>query len=188
MIRQIRVLICWLCCSVLCMATIQAHETSSNTGFWVTSGAGAGTTGLGLYLSMNLSYQPSYFFTLRTAGDHEMNLLKGLGHHSPQESLRDYGILAGVRTRRDRFGYLALAGGVSYVKGVRRGRLLYRERVLFGSSTYESVNISTVGFPVEAHAVLNLGKGFAIGTTGYADINSQRTDSGILLTFSMGGL
>jgi hypothetical protein len=179
-----------LFCCLAGAAATQARENTHDTGFWITGGfGGSSNNGTGLYLSMDMSYKRHLFFALRTAGEKEIGSnYMDWGPSRPLESLRDYGILVGVRTPGDKFGFLAVAAGVSYVTGVMLGdhQPTYDENL--GYAPYATTDISTVGIPVEAHAVLKLGGAAGIGFMVYANRNSRRSDIGYLLTLSLGQL
>ena len=97
------------------------------------------------------------------------------------QAVWDLGVLYGVYLRGD--GYLAsISGGIGLVGG-RRGKFLSSSGGFFG----EEVRFRTFGMPLEAQLFLRPFTGFGIGIYSFANINSEKSFRGILLSLQFGG-
>ena len=108
-----------------------------------------------------------------------------LGDINPHEKISDFGILYG---RTLDAGRVVLSGsaGISYVTGVLRGKFIYSTGNFFGSSNYEEIKFSSIGFPIQGELFIGAARNINFGIIGFANINSKNNFNGVLFCFRAG--
>jgi hypothetical protein len=149
---------------------------------WLNGGLGGGSTGPSVGLSF--SYRVgSNLISVRGIYSEEFEIMGP----SPSEWVMDIGVLYGVNAKAS-YGIASLSGGVSLVRGVRRGRYLGSSGGWFGTSNYEKLSYSTFGIPIEGQLFWTPSSDIGFGVSAYADSNPERSFAGALLCLQIGGL
>ena len=159
-----------------------AQDSTTNTGsqyFWIAGGLGAGLPGVAAGIALTWA-APDHIVSLRYAASSEINIFGP----SPWEQVFDVGLLYGVYSS-SQYGFASIAGGVSYVNGVRRGKSVATS--LFGEE-FEKDPFQTVGIPLEAQLFFRPVRVLGIGIYLYADINSEMSTVGGLISLQIGYL
>jgi len=152
---------------------------SGNNYFWINGGVGVGS--LGLAGGAGLTWvTPDYIISVRYAANTEFNIFGP----TPEESVVDVGLLYGIYSS-SKYGFASIAAGLSYVNGVRRGKILANG--LLGDA-YEKVPFQTIGIPLEAQLIWRPFSVVGIGFYFFADINSEMSNVGGLITLQIGYL
>jgi hypothetical protein len=161
------------------------------------SGSG-GSGGIALRGGVALPVRTGYSLTVRSTLVEELNLWGP----SPAESVWDLGVLYGPQTR-GKWGYATVSLGVALVGGTRRGDRLsppvqcpgYGLEALgcalaaaFSTVDYEERRFHTVGIPLEVEAGVTLFRGFGLGVSAFANVNPERSLTGLTLSVLLGRL
>jgi hypothetical protein len=127
---------------------------------------------VGLSYGMGIAYGfNNHLITLRFIGADEFDI-QIVGVHpfeedTPSEKLRDIGLLYG-RYFVDGNSLFSLSAGISYLTGVKRGKLI-------SDHEFEKKDLATLSFPIEIKAIRFSSKSFGLGLTGLANINKNKT-------------
>ena len=163
----------------------KANRLKKANHWWFNAGLGACKVNRrGEYpsLGINFSYQiKRSLISLRCIYNFEFEILEP----SPSESVWDVGALYG-RFAKASYGFASVSGGVSYVGGVRRGRLLSSSG--WFSEKYEKLTFNTVGIPIEGQLFWTPTSFFGIGICGFANMNPEKSFFGGLLCIKIGKL
>ena len=180
------------------LENLYGQDTSSVTKehhYWANAGLGLGlfrqSDGdiVGLGGGIGLSYRiRNRIISLRYVHIEEITIFGP----SPSESVSDLGALYGIITK-GKYGFASLSGGISFVRGVRRGKLLSSGGgwgwSWFGSSeTYEELTFHTFGIPIEAQLFWTPLSFLGIGIYAAGNLNSQRSFAAVLLCLQLGKL
>ena len=139
-----------------------------------------GKNNVGLSLGLGVSYSiNNNIFTLRYIGADELNF-QFIGVHpfendSPQEKIRDIGILYG-RSFPNGNKLLSFSVGISYLKCIKRGKKI-------SGYKFNRKDIATISFPFEVQVISFVSKRFGFGLTGYVNLNKQESIYGGQLVF-----
>lgn len=99
----------------------------------------------------------------------------------PSEHIDDFGFLLGKVYRAP--GILCSAStGIGMVNGLKRGRLVESGYEYY---LYESIKFIKFGMPIEAQVFIG-GNSLALGLYFFANLNSERSFSGFLLSLQIG--
>ncbi len=158
----------------------QTHDDSTDSrGYWLSLGIGGGSGGGALSGGLSCEAGPG-LVTLRYVHNEEFDLLGP----SPAESVHEFGILYGIM-RKSPIGHIAFSGGIGFVGGVRRGRLLARE---FLSSKYERQTYQAIGAAFDYEAVWTPVSFLGIGLNIPANLNSEQSFIAFQLNLQLGSL
>jgi hypothetical protein len=98
-------------------------------------------------------------------------------YDSPDIYIREYGLLYGWQIRQNALS-ISLAGGIGYLNGVDRGKLI-------GGKIHEQINISTISLPIEARLQLDVSKYFGFGCACFANVNKDKSFIGGLINIHL---
>jgi len=140
---------------------------------------GIGNNYFGPNLSANLSYTFNQnLFTIKYSKSDEFRFGVENNFDEPSLEIKEYAILYG-RTFRENILLFSVSAGVSYLKGVNRGKNIQY-------NNFEKVNISTIGFPFEAEAMFEFTNYFGIGILFYGNLNKEKVFGGVMLRLKIG--
>ncbi len=140
--------------------------------------AGFGGSSVGWAIGANLSYQPGHHI-ITVRGIHtEEDLIALL---SPSEYVWDIGALYG-RCYKSPSIFASISGGISIVGGGEHGG------GGFGSSPRVEETFSTVGVPIESLLYWTRSTNLGVGLYGFANLNSEKSFYGALLSVQIGNL
>ncbi len=162
-----------------------SQDTSNNikeSRYWLNAGLGASSSGLSGGLS--ISYQPDWkFISLRFINSSRYG--EGwLGGNTTSENIWDIGALYGL-IAKGKYGYASISGGVSLVGGNKHGEFL---GIIGWINTYEKIPILTIGIPLEGQLFFTPFSFLGIGINGFANLNPNRSFSGVLISLQVGKL
>jgi len=160
----------------------QNNYKSENEFGWVNLGLGGSSYGISF--GINGSYQiKKNLISLRYINNVEFVLLC-----STPNKIRDLGLLYGLSAKKSK-GFASISIGISHVENIRRGKLISCSSSggWFSTCTYEELNYTTLGIPIEAQLFLT-GKYVGIGIYGFANLNPESSFFGALLCIQLGKL
>ena len=153
------------------------QDTSkSEKGFGLVNiGIGGGSEGIST--GINASYQNNNsIISIRYIYNEEFIVL----FSSHKYKIRDLGILYGLSVKKPK-GFASISAGISYVGYNGRGSVISCSgNWLLSSCTYEELNYSTIGIPIETQLFLTR-KRVGIGIYGFANLNKVNSFTGALL-------
>lgn len=167
-------------------------------GFGVGAGMLAGgTEGIALQAAVTLSKRENRALTIRVSGVSEVNLFGP----RPDENVWDVGVLFG-RQAKGKWAYASASAGLALVGGMRRGErtsppfecsgdgglLGCMLEAAFTPVEYAEDPFYTVGIPVELDVGLTFSSRLGLSVTGFADLNPQRTMTGLSVGVVVGRL
>ena len=156
----------------------EKDTTVQKNGYWV--GLGVGGNYFGPTFCTNLSFTINQnLFSIKYSKSDEFNLsFSGYDFEEPYLTLKEFGVLYG-RIYRKSFILLSALAGISYLKGINRGRnIQYND--------YETINISTLGFAFEAEVMFEFTNFIGLGILYYGNINKKKTFTGGMLRLKFG--
>lgn len=156
----------------------RGDSAESEYNYWL--GLGIGGNYFGPHLCANLSFTiDEHLFTIKYGKSNEFHFAGVENNYDdPQLEIREYGFLYG-RFHRENILLLSLSAGISYIKGINRGKnIQYHD--------FEKINISTVGIPFEAEAMFEITNYAGIGLLFYGNINKDKIYKGIMFRIKAG--
>ena len=143
-------------------------------GNYFSIGAGLGKC----YFGPTLSGEAAYGFggnllTVRFLQASEFNIGAENVFDKPEINFTEIGFLFGRQFKQNKLS-LIICGGISYVKGIDRGKFIKEKE-------YDEIAISTIGFPAEVKVKIELSDYMGIGGVCFADFNKNKNLIGGLL-------
>lgn len=165
---------------------VHAYENTTKTSqdhFWFGIGAGYSSPINSLPTIMaHATYGiHNHLLTLRYIRNAEFAVFQD----NPQEKVNDFGFMYGRKLLNKEYMFISVSGGVSYLTGTVRGRLISNS---WFHSDYESVKVSTIGFPLESQLAFTPFKHFGISVHGFGNLNPDNSYAGIGLSLLVGRL
>jgi hypothetical protein len=148
--------------------------------FWWNIGMGGSNIGMSGLLSTSLQFDRK-LISIRYLDNAEF--LFDI-FEKPTVETFDVGVLYGKVLAKGKFSFASIAGGISYVGGVKRGEFLYRKGI---TDYYEEVYIQTIGIPIELQSFLTL-RLIGVGIYGFANLNPRNTFWGFTFCLQLGKL
>ena len=144
-ITEIKLFILLLLLFVCDLSLAQDNILTEEKRYWISAGIGAGTykTASGLSLSLQ---QGNHLYSVRFVAVSETSILDFFPDTYPSEYVQNISVLYG-RVTKSEGSVFAYSIGIGSVEGVKRGD--YIGTVLFQGETYEKINYSTLGIPLE---------------------------------------
>ena len=148
--------------------------------YWVTLGIGAGS--IGIAVGGGFSYQMERkIFSIRYV--YQDNFEEFILGSSPSR-VADVAILYGLNaSKEDARGVLGLA---SISAGV--GLVTSTSQKLLSQNRYKDIKNSTIGLAIESQLIWAPVRAWGLGLYGFANINSERSFVGVLLSLPIGKL
>lgn len=163
------------------VAIVHSEENSavvSKHNFWIGMGAGysAPINSLPTVMAYGTYGSNNHLLTLRYIRNREFAVFQD----SPQEIINDIGFMYGRKLLNKKHVFISINGGVSYITGTIRGRLISSGCF---TSVHAPVDVSTIGFPLESQLVLTPFKhvGFSLNCFGNLNPESSYIGAGLSL-------
>ena len=176
---KIIVLLLLLVVSDLSFAEDSLHTEEKR--YWISAGYGGGTYNAASGVSLSLQ-QENHLYSVRFVAVSETSILDFFPDAYPSEYVQDVSFLYG-RVTKSEGSVFAYSIGLGSVEGVRRGD--YIGTVLFQGETYEQINYSALGIPVE-FKYFSVEDGTGIGLYAFANINKEKSFVGVMLSLHFG--
>lgn len=103
----------------------------------------------------------------------------------PQEYTKGLALMMGKKRGND-IVHIAASGGLGISTGITRGKYLYTNGGILGSSVYETKTFSKVSIPLEVDFVFKPFRYFGMGLALTGDINAERSSVGLLFKAGLG--
>lgn len=156
-----------------------------------------GEVGIGTYNSENGYDKYASEFCVKLLKGNTLYTFRAMGVWEPTlfgpnvtENFSGLGLLIGT-VISDKYFHVGISGGLGYISGVMRGKLLYTE-----PSTgffdfrdlrhFEKVDFFSPSIPLQIDLLLKPLNHFGLGVTLFADINFKRTVKGITFKIGLG--
>jgi hypothetical protein len=158
----------------------ELYPNDNTITYWVR--LGIGKSYFGPTLGGNLSYAPtSSVFTLRYFKADEIRFNPGgYDYDEPALNIKELGLLYGRSSRKESL-VLIISGGIGYLNGIDRGREIR-------PGEFEKVEISTIGFAIEAEFRIELKEYVGIGGSFFGNLNSRKSFMGGMVNIHVGKL
>lgn len=104
---------------------------------------------------------------------------------SPREYTKSLSLMIGKKRGND-IVHLSASGGLGISTGVSRGNFLYTDGTLITKDVFETKTFSKISLPLEIDFVFKPFPYFGMGLALTGDINSERSNMGILLKAGFG--
>ncbi len=173
-----------------------SNAYSKNTQFGIQAGFGeiytiSKASSLTLYLGAYYSYDKNQF-NFRIIDSSEDFFSMCCPDQRPTEYFTEYDVQYGKKIVYTQYFDMVVLGGLSYLYGLRRGKLLKKYYAHPGEecgdySEYEKVNYTTVGIPIDIQFNLKYYL-LGIGIHLISNINPENSYYGFLFSFQLGKL
>lgn len=182
--RTINIFVLIMIFIMLLLNTVQADpELNTNiqspTLKWAATGIGGSNQGVSLGFSLS-AQTGKHLYIFRGIHNSEAEIF-GL---TPNETVWDLGMLYGRRFQ-SQYGIVTLAGGISAVGGVNRGKFIENN---WFTQRYELTTFMTLGIPVELQLVWTPWRHAGLGINVFANANPEKSFSGFMFTLEFGQL
>ena len=185
---------------------IKAQDSTSRKShfFWVDFGAGESSinelTGPGYEVSFSYQWKNNVI-SLRKFRDYENQVQESFSFgitnfDQPRLNLEEYSILFGKCYKKGSL-YTSFSLGISILKFDERGQYLYTDTIKLsnwwtgsvynaeGDRHFEHLKKTAIGFPVQGEIFWN-GRFIGIGTKIFANLNTNKSNWGVLFSVRMG--
>ena len=146
-------------------------------GYWI--GIGFGGNYFGITKSGNLSIAiDDNLFSIRYSKSNELRFSVEGDYYEPAIGIKEFAFLYG-KYAKDNNILLTLSAGISYLKGVNRGK-----NIVFNE--YEKLNISTIGIPLEFEFMIGFSQNIGISLLVYYNLNKDKMFGGLTFKLNVG--
>lgn len=152
---------------------------------WLNAGLGFSSFGVNSGKSAGLSYSfasENHFYTIGGVYNEEINFM-GTAH--PENIVWDIGLLYGLQHKTPH-SLISISTGIALVGGVKRVDQITVTDTGWYNHSYTGERFLTAGLPVETQLFWRLHKVFGIGLCGFANLNSQKSFAGGMLSLQIG--
>jgi hypothetical protein len=152
-------------------------SSEKRNSYWL--GLGIGNSYFGPNICANISFTINQnLFTVKYSKSDEFRFGVENNFDEPALLMKEFGILYG-RFHRENILLLSMSVGISYLEGINRGKNIQHK-------DYEKINISTIGFPIEAEAMFEITDYTVIGILFFGNINKEKIFTGGMLRIKIG--
>lgn len=156
-----------------------------------------GEVGVGLYNSDNIYDKYASEFCVKLLKGNTLYTFRAMGVWEPTlfgpnvtDNFSGLGLLIGT-VMSDKFIHVGISGGLGYIKGVMRGKLLYTEPSagffdIWDNRYFEKIEFFSPSIPLQIDFLLKPFSNLGLGVTLFADINFKRTVKGITFKIGLG--
>ncbi len=157
----------------------QENYKSENGSYWFNFGVGCSSYGYSIGGSVSFQ-KKNYLASLRTIYNSEIDLrfIETRLYEKNPNRIYDIGLMQGFILKNNHES-VSLSTGISVVNNVVRGRLLSCSGWIYNTCSYEMINHTVIGIPLEL-GLFWTGRDVGIGAYCFANLNSESSYAGVL--------